>query len=276
MKKFAEHLFEINQHFCQEVPPMVKTHDFIDDLLNLIFPIRMKKDITQKEIDTRLEDLKTTFIELLSPLKPNMEKDPEEVANVFFDTLPEIYFDLLDDAEVYFKSDPAAYCTEEIILCYPGYYAVCIYRLAHLMYDMKVPVLPRVISEHAHSKTGIDINPGAQIGKHFYIDHGTGVVVGETAEIGNNVKLYQGVTLGAMYVEKSMSHKKRHPTIQNNVIVYAGGTILGGNTVVGHDTVIGGNVWLTESVQPFSVVYRRPRIHIRDSKEFNEPINFTI
>ena len=133
-----------------------------------------------------------------------------------------------------------------------------------------------MISEYIHGKTGIDIHPGATIGKNFFIDHGTGIVIGETAVVGNNVKIYQGVTLGAIFVEKKMENTKRHPTIEDNVIIYAGSTILGGNTVIGHDTVIGGNVWLTESVLPNSVVYRQHKSVVRDSKNFQEPINFVI
>ena len=132
------------------------------------------------------------------------------------------------------------------------------------------------MTEWAHKQTGIDIHPGATIGESFFIDHGTGIVIGETACIGNNVKVYQGVTLGALYVVKELSNKKRHPTIEDNVILYAGSTILGGETVIGRDTVVGGNSWITESVQPFSVVYHKPSVIIRDSKKFIEPINFVI
>jgi len=139
-----------------------------------------------------------------------------------------------------------------------------------------VPVLPRVMSEYLHGMTGIDIHPGAQIGSNFFIDHGTGIVIGETTHIGNNVKMYQGVTLGALFVEKDMADKKRHPSIEDNVIIYAGSTILGGKTIVGHDTIIGGNVWLTESVLPHSVVYRQHKVNIRNSKSFEEPVNFVI
>ena len=139
-----------------------------------------------------------------------------------------------------------------------------------------MPVLPRVMSEYVHGKTGIDIHPGATIGNNFFIDHGTGIVIGETTIVGDNVKVYQGVTLGALFVEKNLSATKRHPTIEDNVIIYAGSTILGGNTVVGHDTIIGGNVWLTESVIPFSVVYRQHKTVVRDSKSFEEPVNYCI
>jgi serine O-acetyltransferase len=133
-----------------------------------------------------------------------------------------------------------------------------------------------MISEYAHNQTGIDIHPGAEIGEHFFIDHGTGVVIGETTIIGKNVKLYQGVTLGAASVDKSLKGKKRHPTLEDNVIVYAGSTILGGDTVIGHDTVVGGNVWLTKSVPPYSLVYHESKVVIRDNKNFEAPINFVI
>ena len=150
------------------------------------------------------------------------------------------------------------------MLCYPGYYAIAIYRLANEIYRMQIPILPRAMSEYAHRKTGIEIHPGATIGRNFYIDHGTGIVIGETTEIGNNVKIYQGVTLGAMYVEKSLQNTKRHPTIEDNVIIYAGSAILGGDTVIGRNTVIGGNVWLIESVVPNSVVYHKAEIIIKN------------
>ena len=141
---------------------------------------------------------------------------------------------------------------------------------------MKVPVLPRILTEYAHSNTGIDINPGATIGKRFFIDHGTGVVIGETTRIGSNVKIYQGVTLGALHVEKGLAEVKRHPTIGDNVIIYAGSTILGGKTIIGHDSIIGGNVWLTSSVEPHTVVYREPKMKFRNKKDFTEPLNFVI
>ena len=136
--------------------------------------------------------------------------------------------------------------------------------------------MARLITENAHSKTGIDIHPGATIGNDFCIDHGTGIVIGETSNIGKNVKIYQGVTLGALTVEKSMANTKRHPSIEDNVTIYAGSTILGGNTVIGHDTVVGGNTWITESIIPHSIVYRQHRVVVRDSKDFDKPLDFVI
>ena len=167
---------------------------------------------------------------------------------------------LLTDIEAIYNGDPAASSFEEIILCYPGFYAAMIYRLAHELYLLKLPLLPRIMTEYAHQKTGIDIHAGASIGEYFCVDHGTGVVIGETCRIGARVKLYQGVTLGALSFAKDehgnlVKGVKRHPDVEDNVIVYAGATILGGDTVIGHDSVIGGNVWLIHSVPPFSKVY---------------------
>ena len=181
--------------------------------------------------------------------------------------LPRIQQTLMTDIEATFDGDPAAADKEEIIFAYPGLFAIFVYRIAHELYLRQIPMIPRMMTEYAHSRTGIDINPGAQIGPHFYIDHGTGIVIGETTVIGKNVCLYQGVTLGATYVDKELRGQQRHPTIEDNVIIYAGSTILGGNTVIGHDTVIGGNVWLTESVPPHSTVYHKPEIRIKSKKQ---------
>jgi serine O-acetyltransferase len=183
---------------------------------------------------------------------------------------------LNDDANAFLEFDPAAFSIEEIITSYPGFYAIAVYRISHRLYQLGIPVLPRMISEYAHSQTGIDIHPGATIGDKFFIDHGTGVVIGETCVIGNNVKIYQGVTLGALSVKKTESNTKRHPTIEENVTIYSGSTILGGNTVVGHDSIIGGNVWLTHSVEPFSLVYHKSEIRVRTTRELEEELNFVI
>ena len=154
---------------------------------------------------------------------------------------------MLDVAAI-FNGDPAAKSKEEVILSYPGLQAILTYRVAHFLCVNGVPVIPRIMSEHIHGRTGIDINPGAEIGDSFFIDHGTGIVIGETSIIGNNVKIYQGVTLGALSVKKELMNKKRHPTIEDDVTIYAGATILGGQTVIGKGSVIGGNTWVTESV----------------------------
>ena len=162
------------------------------------------------------------------------------------------------------------------MVAYPGFYATAVYRLSHLLWKEGVKILPRVFTEYAHSKTGIDIHPGAVIGEAFSIDHGTGIVIGETTIIGNHVKLYQGVTLGALNVTKEDALNKRHPTIEDNVTIYSSATILGGDTIIGHDSIVGGNVWLTYSVQPYSVVYHKSEIKVRDKNPFPEPLNFVI
>jgi serine O-acetyltransferase len=178
-----------------------------------------------------------------------------ECAASFLAELPRLREVLATDVQAALDGDPAASCRDEIIFSYPSIYAVMVYRLAHEFFKMRVPLLPRIMTEHAHHRTGIDIHPGTRIGSRFFIDHGTGVVIGGTAVIGNNVKLYQGVTLGAFSFDKDATgdfvrDTKRHPTIEDDVIVYAGATILGGETVVGRGSVIGGNVWLTHSVPP--------------------------
>ena len=160
------------------------------------------------------------------------------------------------DVEAFYDGDPAAYSVDEIVFCYPGLYAITVYRLAHILYTLNVPMLPRIMTEHAHCITGIDINPGATIGKYFFIDHGTGIVVGETTVIGDHVKVYQGVTLGALTTRggQSLRGKKRHPTIEDNVTIYAGASILGGGTVIGRDSVIGSNVFITHSIPACTTV----------------------
>ena len=166
------------------------------------------------------------------------------------------------DIEAIVLGDPAAHDRFEVIRAYPGFFAISFYRIAHALLDLDTPLLPRIITEYAHSQTGIDIHPAAEIGEHFFIDHGTGIVIGETAVIGNHVKLYQGVTLGALSVDKNMAFVKRHPTVEDHVIIYSGATILGGDTVIGHHSTIGGNVWLTKSVPPYSTVYHRASVEV--------------
>lgn len=174
----------------------------------------------------------------------------EKVCSGFFEKLPLIQEKLLKDVQAGFDGDPAAKSKEEIIFSYPGLFAIYVYRLAHELYMEKVPFIPRIMTEYAHGRTGIDINPGASIGDYFFIDHGTGVVIGETTEIGNNVKLYQGVTLGALSTRQGqqLANVKRHPTIRDNVTIYSNSTVLGGETVIGENTIIGGNTFITESI----------------------------
>ncbi|MGL4982974.1 MAG: serine O-acetyltransferase EpsC [Treponemataceae bacterium] len=178
----------------------------------------------------------------------------EQTVLSFIEEIPEIRRLIHLDAEAALNNDPAAHTIEEIILSYPGLEAILIYRIAHFFYKNGVPLIPRIMSEYIHGKTGIDISPGAQIGSSFFIDHGTGVVIGETCKIGNNVRIYQGVTLGALSVKKALQDKKRHPTIEDNVVIYPNATILGGKTIVGKDCIIGGNVWIIESIPAGSTI----------------------
>ena len=182
---------------------------------------------------------------------------------------------LKSDIIAFEQSDPAATSQVEVIATYPGFLASSVYRIAHALYELQVPLLPRICTEYAHRQTGIDIHPAAQIGHSFFIDHGTGVVIGATCIVGNHVKIYQGVTLGALQVDKSMAEQKRHPTIEDHVVIYANATILGGKTVVGHHSVIGGNTWLTKSVEPWSVVQHESQVRIRP-KHLQDTINFVI
>lgn len=178
--------------------------------------------------------------------------------------LPELRSLLRLDAEAALEGDPAAHDIDEIILTYPGFEAITVYRAAHLLYQEGVPYIPRAMAEHAHDVTGIDIHPGARIGKRFFIDHGTGVVIGETTDIGDRVKIYQGVTLGALSVERALAGSKRHPTLEDGVVIYAGATVLGGQTIIGEGAVIGGNVWLTSSVDPrVTVIESPPTLNIK-------------
>ena len=269
-------IVHIQNNYCLDSPSVNSSHQFIEELIHFLFPIKDNKRLNDEETHFKLKELVSRLETLLKPLEANMKGSAAQLAIDFFHALPPVYDDLLEEADAYLKLDPAAWSVEEVILCYPGFFAIAVYRLAHILYKMQIPLLPRLIAEYAHSKTGIDINPGASIGKKLFIDHGTGVVIGETTEIGNNVKIYQGVTLGALHVEKGLSKTKRHPTIDDNVIIYAGSTILGGSTLVGHDTVIGGNVWLTHSVEPHTIVYRQPKMHFRSAKGNQETLDFVI
>ena len=216
---------------------------------------------------------KQLFRQIALTLPEEQEDRAAELATEMVTRLPKIAQRVQLDLEATFDGDPAAGSREEILFSYPGLFAILVYRVAHELYEMKIPILPRMMTEYAHSHTGIDIHPGATIGERFFIDHGTGVVIGETTVIGRNVKLYQGVTLGALSFPKDestgmlMKGLKRHPNVEDNVVIYAGATILGGDTTIGHDSEIGGNVWLMDSIPPFSRVYNQtpfPRVKTRE------------
>ena len=274
---FLDHLINQRTQYRYKLPSRPDTGRFIDQLMRLLFPVTQDCQSAAQDVEETYQRLSEQLVCLFWPLEKNLPEPPEVIAEKFFDALPGIYDSLLLDAHAIADNDPAAVSVEEVIAVYPGFCAIAIYRIAHELLCLRVPLLPRMLTEYAHGQTGIDIHPGAEIGRQFFIDHGTGVVIGETTIIGDNVRLYQGVTLGATYVAKSMAQKKRHPTIEDNVIIYANATILGGHTVVGHDSVIGGNVWLTSSVEAHSLVYHQHQTEVRlKSLESLEPINFVI
>jgi len=214
-------------------------------------------------VDKNLDLLEEEFDVLVQLACWEVDKPCKKLWENYVVKLPEVLKSLNLDAEAIVSCDPASLSVEEVYMAYPGFYAIAIYRLAHELYEVGFPLVPRMMTEYAHQKTGVDINPGAQIGKSFFIDHATGVVIGETAIIKDNVKIYQGVTLGAHYVAKNLQKKKRHPTIEDNVTIYANATILGGKTIIGENSIIGGNAWVTASVPAHSTVFHKPEIKIK-------------
>ncbi|MDR2221888.1 MAG: serine O-acetyltransferase [Flavobacteriaceae bacterium] len=248
---------------------------YTDSLFHFLFQLEDKKYSSEQAIRIRLAILKNELLSILFNINNDVEKS-QQIADEFFNALPLIYQTLNTDAKAILDNDPAATCLQEIHIAYPGFYAIAIYRFAHQLQLQKVILLPRIWTEYAHNKTGIDIHPAATIGSHFCIDHGTGIVIGETSVIGTNVKIYQGVTLGAISVSKDKANTRRHPYIEDNVVIYSGATILGGDTVIGHDTVIGGNVWLTHSVKPNSIIYSKSKSYSKNQEVYPEPINFVI
>lgn len=214
---------------------------------------------------------------------PDYEALGQAKTILFLEQLPELRKLLALDVQAARDGDPAVKTLDEVIFCYPGLEAVTVYRLAHLLHELDIPLIPRMMTEWAHSKTGIDIHPGARIGHHFFIDHGTGVVIGETCEIGNHVKLYQGVTLGALSFPTDgdgnlVRGLKRHPTLEDGVVIYANATVLGGATIIGHDSVIGSSVWLTRSIEPHTtVVLEKPKLRIRaELADLGQELNYQI
>ena len=236
--------------------------DIVRDLKSIVFPGYFSTDTSatvfpEYYVGHRLNDIYDRLKNQIEIALLYHGEEPEEAAARadrttcgFFEQLPEIQRLLLTDVQAGFDGDPAAKSKEEIIFSYPGLFAIYVYRLAHILYKEEIPFIPRVMSEYAHGRTGIDINPGATIGEYFFIDHGTGIVVGETTIIGDNVKIYQGVTLGALSTRggQKLKNAKRHPTIEDNVTIYSGASILGGETVIGRDSVIGGNAFITKSI----------------------------
>jgi len=264
---------EINE---LDLPGRDLCQGFVEEAMNALFPISARRSKSHCAQEALLVQLETHLKILLLPVKEELNESTEDISRQFMMKLPKVYKALLLDAQAIQDFDPAARNLGEVIVSYPGFFAIMVYRLSHELYLKDIPIIPRLMSEYAHSKTGIDIHPGAKIGKSFFIDHGTGVVIGETALIKNNVKIYQGVTLGALQVKKSLAKKKRHPTVEDNAIIYSNATILGGETIIGRNSVIGGNVWLTSSVDSNSLVYHTHKIKVRSSVDESNIIDFQI
>ena len=249
------------------IPNRKEVVEVIKDLQSLLFPDYFKHSEGSENVLSQTELLLNIYNRLAEQIKGAcefnhtvMDKTPEELCNAFIEQLPEVKKLLIKDIEAIYEGDPAAKCHQEVLICYPGFYAISIYRIANVLYKLKVPLIPRIMTEFAHEKTGVDIHAGATIGEYFCIDHGTGIVIGETTTIGNRVKIYQGVTLGAKSFKvdengNPVKDIKRHPDIGNNVVIYANATILGGDTKIGDNCIIGGNTWLTHSVESGKVVY---------------------
>jgi len=265
----ARRILERRAARAVDLPSQAAVHEFVDETLSLMFPHFRRQPLT-READA-VAALARSRALLESGLTPVAAQAPEGVAAIsraFYAALPEVLERLDRDAEAIYRGDPAAESVDEVVLAYPGFYAIAIHRLANVLYRLGVPLFPRIVAEYAHGRTGIDIHPGATIGDAFCIDHGSGVVIGETAVLGQHVKVYQGVTLGALSVDKALQHVKRHPTIEDRVVIYANATILGGDTVIGHDSIIGGNVWLTSSVPPHTRVYRKADVHVASGSNY--------
>lgn len=281
----------VNRLDCCPLPNKEVIKETLGDLNEILFPGYRRRDRLNSSnvlyyignlVDKIFDSLRVQISRALcyqqgvdkgfgkdSEKRPELEKLGEAKTIAFLAKIPSIRSALVKDAEAAIKGDPACKSVDEVVFCYPGFDAITVYRVARALYELDVPLIPRMMTEIAHSRTGVDIHPGAKIGEYFFIDHGTGVVIGETCEIGNWVKLYQGVTLGALSFPKDESGelirgKKRHPTLEDNVVVYANATILGGDVVVGRDSTIGSSVWITQSVEPNStVMIERPKLVVK-------------
>ncbi|MBK6266302.1 serine acetyltransferase [Marivirga sp. S37H4] len=239
-----------------DCPSPDKITAFYESLVSFLFPDYGNEKITNKEsLETKYELLQQEWMTILNQRCKRMQNPAKENASALFNKLENIKIQLEKDVDAMFSGDPAAKSRIEVVKTYPGFKAIAAHRIAHQIYENGFQLIARVISEYAHEKTGVDIHPGAKIGDYFCIDHGTGIVIGETTEIGEYVKIYQGVTLGATSVKKEDASTKRHPTIGNHVVIYANATILGGNTIIGEKCIIGGNSWITKSVPPHTKLY---------------------
>ena len=264
-KSFWTRIYRSHQQ-CPTCPSPKEVGDFFQSLLATLFAdFADRKFPDEATFDIHIRNLKADLAKILGS-QPGIQ-NAKKIADELFEQLPSIHEKIEQDITAMFEGDPAAKSRSEVIRTYPGFYAISAYRIAHQLHELGVREVPRIITEHAHSKTGIDIHPSAKIGRHFCIDHGTGVVIGETAVIGDHVKIYQGVTLGALSVSKEDAERKRHPTIGDRVVVYAGATILGGETVIGNDSIIGGNVWLTKSIPNHSRIYYQSKMYNGHTEE---------
>lgn len=253
----------------EPVPSNTRIANWAAGLICVLYPEKSECLFDSPQaIRQQLNQLKEELTNILHATKACSRCNNMQVAADFFEDLPALYRILNTDIQAILHGDPAAKNEFEVIRAYPGFFAISFYRIAHALSLLDVPLIPRILTEYAHTQTGIDIHPGAVIGEHFFIDHGTGIVIGETTHIGNFVKLYQGVTLGALSVEKAMANMKRHPTVEDHVVIYSGATILGGDTVIGHHCTIGGNVWITKSVPAYSTVYHKPEITVVTHPDF--------
>lgn len=248
-----------------------KITEVISDIREYFFP-NVFEDVNESVLEYKEQKINSAKEKLMKEVEKNQDITNDEINNIFEEIIS-LDATINDDIEKFMESDPAANSKEEIILSYPGIYAILVYRIAHILYRKKVQLIPRIMSEYAHQITGIDIHPGATIGNRFFIDHGTGIVIGETSIIGDDVKIYQGVTLGAKALENAdlLRNVKRHPTIKNRVTIYANATILGGETVIGNDVTVGGNVFLTSSVKDNTiVVLKRPELIYKNKENKNK------
>lgn len=254
---FLKKLYQLHTS-TSRVPSSSSVCTWLDNLLGLLFPeLAEQQYASQRNFEHAFSNARQRLYTILEILDEEMDLSAQEVEESFMEALPHIHRLLEMDAQAILAGDPAANSLTEVIRTYPGFYAIAVHRLAHEFCRLGVPLIPRILTEHAHTLTGVDIHPSANIGERFCIDHGTGIVIGETVKIGRDVKIYQGVTLGALSVKKTLAKTKRHPTIGDNVVIYAGATILGGETVIGDGAVIGGNTWIVESVAPGQRVYYR-------------------
>ena len=274
---FAKSLLNKRQNNSCTSSLKTEAIEYLKELIDFLFPhFSSKVYYSPDDVLAKLQLLERNLIGIIKLLNSNFAKDAAEISRKFIEQIPELHDKLWEDANAIFKGDPAAETVDEVILAYPGFMAIVIYRLAHELYKLKLPIIPRIITEYGHEITGIDIHPGAQIGSPFFIDHGTGIVIGETSVIGKNVKIYQGVTLGALSVDKKLAQTKRHPTIEDDVIIYSQSVILGGDTVIGKNSIIGGNAWITQSIPENSIVYNKSEVRVRSNTEFENTIDFII